>query len=386
MGRDNRIRVNKQIYEWAIMESQKDFEEIKARFNRIEDWVDQISRPTFRQLERLANYLKVPLGYMFLDEPPKSDIIETEFKTIADKLPDISKNLKDTIYNMGRRQDWIGRHRQGRGWEKIIPDNINTADRNNVPKFAELTKDFLDIDEFWYENFKAGRLAYNFLRGKMELKGIIVMQNGVVGLNTHRKLDINEFRGFVLYDELAPLIFINRNDSQAGRIFTLIYEYIRVLSGEDDVLIGDGSGMDDKSEKQVHNIAVEFLMPESHLIGRWDEEDKGLGQIRELSKLFHVDRLYLALRLEKLGLIDNTLISKVEESIKKDLERKAKARKSTGGDYWATYRSRFSDNFIRSVVQSVESGEMSYSHALNLLNISAKNYNTLRESIIGYEQ
>ncbi len=44
------------------------------------------------------------------------------------------------------------------------------------------------------------------------------MQNGgVVGSNTRRKLDIEEFRGFMLYDEYAPLIFINANDSISGK-------------------------------------------------------------------------------------------------------------------------------------------------------------------------
>ena len=43
MAETNKIKVKKEIYEWAIKESQKDFEEIKARFNKIEDWIAQSS-------------------------------------------------------------------------------------------------------------------------------------------------------------------------------------------------------------------------------------------------------------------------------------------------------------------------------------------------------
>ena len=107
MTNGNRIKVNKEIYIWAIKESRKSFEEIEDRFENIEAWMSQDILPTFRQVEDLANFLKVPLGYMFLDNPPKTDIIESEFRTVGNKIPEISKELKDTLYNVGRKRDWL---------------------------------------------------------------------------------------------------------------------------------------------------------------------------------------------------------------------------------------------------------------------------------------
>ncbi len=37
-----------------------------------------------------------------------------------------------------------------------------------------------------------------FLEKKLEEAGVLVMQNGVVGMNNYRRLDINEFRAFML--------------------------------------------------------------------------------------------------------------------------------------------------------------------------------------------
>ncbi len=83
----NRIVVKVEIYKWAIRESQKEIEEIKEKFLNIEKWIDQELHPTFKQLESLADYFKVPFGYMFLDKPPASNIMGREFRTIGNKKP-----------------------------------------------------------------------------------------------------------------------------------------------------------------------------------------------------------------------------------------------------------------------------------------------------------
>lgn len=380
MTRGNRIEVKREIYEWAIKESQKDFEEIKARFNKIEDWIAQSSHPTFRQLEELANFLKVPFGYMFLNKPPKTNVIDAEFRRIGNKIPNMSKNLKDTIYDMSRKQNWISEYRKVNGWNKVIPDSFSDLDISDYFEFAKKAKDFLGLDEYWYDNFNDNRIAYNFLRDKIENKGILVMQSGIVGTNTRRKLDLNEFRGFMLYDDLAPLIFINTNDSQTGKIFTLIHEYIHILFGEDDIFLD--KDLDNKLEREVNSITAEFLMPKSHIETLWDEDDKSLNQIEKISKVFNVSKLSLAIRLRELGLIEQHLVNKVINLTEKDL--KNKLRNSNGGDYYNTIKSRYSRNFLETVILGAESGDISYTYAFKLLDVKGKTYDVLKERMMNY--
>ena len=54
----------------------------------------------------------------------------------------------------------------------------------------------------------------------MEHAGILLVVNGVVGNDTSRRLDPDEFRGFALVDEYAPLIFVNNADFKAAQMFT----------------------------------------------------------------------------------------------------------------------------------------------------------------------
>ncbi len=376
------VKVSKDVYVWAIKESQKDFEEIKSRFKKIEAWISQEEHPTFRQLEKLANFLRVPFGYMFLNKPPKTNIIESEFRTIENKIPEISKELQDTLYNMGRKKDWLSAYRREKGWGKLIPDDFSNLDQKDHNTVCRQAKEFLGIDEFWYKDYRDNRNAFNYLRERLEDKGITVMQNGIVGSNTHRKLSVNEFRGFLLYDDIAPLIFINTNDSPTGKIFTLIHEFIHFLLQEDDIFVDENLAIENADEKKINKIAAEFLIPASHVKELWNKDKNELEQIEEFSKLFHASKLAVAIKLNDMDMIKQPMVNKIKQKMETDW--KAKNLKSEGGNYYYNSRSRFGNSFLRTVIQGTESGDISYTYAFNLLDGSARTYDYFKEEIMGY--
>ena len=380
MTNTNRIKINKEIYIWAINESKKDFEEIEYKFKDIEAWISQDKFPTFRQVEDLANFLKVPLGYMFLDEPPKTDIIQSEFRTIGNKIPEISKELKDTLYNVGRKRDWLSEYRREKGWEKLIPDDFSDLSSKDINTICVSAKEFIDLDEFWYKEHRDNVSAFKYIREKLENSGITVMQNGVVGSNNHRKLNIKEFRGFLLYDDIAPFIFINNNDSATGKIFTLIHEYIHFLLEEDDIFIDEDAELKNGNERKINKITAEFLMPTSHIEELWDDSRLQTEQIEDLGKLFHVSAIALAIKLKDMNKINQQLVNEIMQHTNAGLENSVKS--GGGGNYYYTSRSRFGDSFLSSVIQGAESGDISYTHAFKLLDDSVKAYDYFKEELM----
>ena len=377
MATGSKVEVSRDIYLWAIEESQKDFIEIKNRFEKIETWISGEDYPTFRQVERLANFLGVPLGYMFLDEPPRTSIIESEFRTIGNKMPEISKNLQDTLYIMARKKDWLSEYRREKGWSKLLPHDFGELSRENILP----AKKYIDLDEFWYKEHRNKGTAFRYLRQRLEDKGIIVTQSGIVGSDNRRRLDVNEFRGFLLYDDLAPLIFINSRDSEAGKIFTLIHEYIHFLLQEDDIFIDE-----DSDETNINMITAEFLMPTSHVQELWDNIRPELEQIEELSRLFHVSRLAVAIKLKDIGKISRHVVNTVKQQTEKVLSERGEEVSNGGGNYYRTIRSRLGDSFLRAVIQGAEAGDISYTYAFDLLGGSAKLYDYFKEEFIGYER
>jgi len=376
MATGSKVEVSKDIYLWAIEESQKDFMEIKNRFSKIEAWISGREHPTFRQVERLANFLGVPLGYMFLNEPPRTNIIESEFRTIGNKIPEISKDLQDTLYIMARKKDWLSEYRKEKGWKKLLPDSFGDFSKGSVHRARE----YLGLDEFWYKQHRDKSSAFKYLRKKLESKGIIVMQSGIVGSNNHRKLNVNEFRGFLLYDDIAPLIFINSNDSEAGKIFTLIHEYIHFLLQEDDVFVNK-----DCDETNINMITADFLIPASHVQKQWDNNRSELKQIDELSRLFHVSRLAVAIRLKDMNKISQHVVDTIKKQTEVMQSKMGERESDGGGNYYLTSRSRLGDSFLEAVIQGAESGDISYTYAFNLLDGSAKLYDYFKEELFGYK-
>lgn len=379
----NRIKINKEIYIWAIEESRKDFEEIEDRFENIENWISQDILPTFRQVEELANFLKVPLGYMFLENPPKTDVIESEFRTVGNKIPETSKELKDTLYSVGRKRDWLNEYRSEKGWEKLVSDDLIDLKNNDIYSICRIAKEYLKIDEFWYREHSNNRTAFNYLREKLEISGITVMQNGVVGANNYRKLDINEFRGFLLYDDIAPIIFINSNDSINGKIFTLVHEYIHFLLGEEDVFIEEDLTSDKKEEQIINRITAEFLVPTSHVEELWNQSKNLKEQIEGLSKKFHVSMIALSIKLKDMNKINQGTVNEIKQYTKIRLENKSKEA-GGGGNYYNTTRSRLGDSFLSTVIQGAESGDIAYTQAFKLLDNSVKTYDYFKEEFMRY--
>jgi Zn-dependent peptidase ImmA (M78 family) len=102
--------------------------------------------------------------------------------------------------------------------------------------------------------------------------GILVVMNGVVGNNTRRKLDPQEFRGFVLCDRHAPLILINGADFKSAQMFTLAHELAHGWVNRDALFnLPDLDPGSSEVERFCNRGAAEVLIPTRELETVWPE-------------------------------------------------------------------------------------------------------------------
>src|SRR5208282_5042190 len=122
----------------------------------------------------------------------------------------------------------------------------------------------LGIESGWAARQPTWTAALRELFRKVEEVGILVVVNGVVANNNHRKLDPFEFRGFVLVDEYAPLVFLNGADGKAAQVFTMAHELAHVWFGSSAAFdLRELQPADEQMEKACDRVAAEFLVPEA---------------------------------------------------------------------------------------------------------------------------
>ena len=127
--------------------------------------------------------------------------------------------------------------------------------------------------------------------------------NGIVGNNTHRKLDPEKFRGFVLVDDYAPLVFVNGADSKAAQMFTLAHELAHLWFGSSAAFdLRELQPADDETERACNRIAAELLAPEHELRDAWTAALQSPNRYQVLARQFKVSELVAARRLLDLGL------------------------------------------------------------------------------------
>ncbi|NLJ70231.1 MAG: ImmA/IrrE family metallo-endopeptidase [Clostridiaceae bacterium] len=378
-----RVKVKPEIYFWMISESQIAPQDIEIKFDKLDQWISGELDPTFKQLQSFTNYLKIPFGYAFLEEPPQEDIIESEFRTLKNVMPVISKNLKDVISDMSYKQGWLSEHRQKNGWEPLFENILLETDSKDIIKIAQQIKDDLNLSKDWFENNKNPKEAYNYLRQVLETKGFIVMQSGVVGNYKRRVLNISEFRGFALYDDFAPLIFVNSKDSDKGKIFTLIHEAVHLFYKNDDVIVED-SVLKNANETTINRITAEILMPKEIILEQWEyagDLNSQVNNINKISNRIFVSSISLSIRLLQLGLINNEVVNEIQSQTSLNLQKKSKQNK---GNFWHDYFAKYSQSFIQEVIAATEGGTITHSDAFQLLDVKAKNYEIVKERAIQY--
>lgn len=379
------VNIQPAIISWAL--SQTSEEKLGAKLvENIKCWLDGTKNPTFNQIEDFSKKSHIPLGYFFLQTPPIEQISLLKYRTVDSiELTNPSRNLIDTIHEMEAVQEWMVNYRKEWNYDVICVVG-SLKDNTDISVIADTMRKDLGLDAEWYEECMNPSEAFNKVRGLLEECGIVVMMNGIVGKNTHRPLDINEFRAFVMVSEWAPLIFINGADSIAGRLFSLFHEMVHLWIGEND-LYNDRrySTRGIKPVEVICNaVAGELMVPNVAFLEKWNNNinDNIHEKIKELAKVFRCSNSVIARRALDNKKIDKDIYNQVITEAMEAYVR-AKQEKNSGGDYYRVARSKLDGVFVRALCESVNSGRTSFTEAYRLTNTTSKTFSEVASGLGG---
>lgn len=329
---------------------------------KVKKWEGGQNLPTFNQAQKWAVITQIPFGFLFLKAPPQEHLPIPDLRTVGGVFPHKpSLNLMDTVRDVLRKQDWYLEYLQDH--ERAPLPFVGRFNNHSPIKdvVADIRRVLGVTDAF-------ARMGYeDYVRALVsgaEEAGILVMRSGVALGNTHRKLDVSEFRGFAISNPMAPVVFINSADAPTARLFTLMHELAHIWIGSSGV--SDGSSQSARQEEAFCNaVAGEFLAPELIFRAHWVSDVHWEENLGPLAGRFRVSALVIARRARDLGYISNDQYGAYYRRILQEYRDKD----GSGGDYYRTAAIRNSTRLSKAVLAEAQSGRILLRDAGKLLGV-----------------
>ncbi|WP_256020505.1 ImmA/IrrE family metallo-endopeptidase [Corynebacterium sp. CCUG 51687] len=362
-----RVDIAEPTLRWALQRTGSTVEELAQRsdFRLVRQWLEGKVSPTLRQAEHLASLACIPFGYLLLDGPTDDQPDFPDFRTVdSKKVTEFSPALKETIYTCERRLSWYAEFARAEG---IDPPNFGGAwTLRDSPDDAVCALLPQLADAGWRPGkAPTGRENVLELADAIEHCGVLVMRNSVLGNNNHRKLDIDEFRAFTLFDGPYPLIFVNGSDYKVGQYFSLAHELGHVLLAAE----GLTGAMNDHHdvERWCNRFAAALLLPQHALLQEWDR-NPDLKRITEWA----YDAYRVSADTALWSLVGQCRLGKpqVQEFLRQRPSNPTPPIVSGGGDFFVTLKSRLGGRFLDTVTGAYVDGAISEEEASRQLGIA----------------
>ena len=365
---DTGIEINENLINWAIARAGYNEPDFFLQFPKIKEWIQNKKKLTLKQVEIISNKLHVPFGYLLLKSPPVEKLPIPYFRSINSNKT-INLNVFDTILSIKRRQEWLIEYLDENKYDQLdFIGKYNISDEIEV--IINDIKNNLGIEDGWASRFNTWEETLSFLTTKIEELGIIIVFNGIVENNTHRPIPVEDCRGFVIVDKLAPFMFINSTDGKAAQMFTIIHELVHLWLGESAGFENNKLlPANDPIEIFCDKVAAELLVPTKLFIEVWNKNKN----FKTLSKHFKVSSIVIARRALDLRLISKKDFFIYYESYLNDLRNK-KNKISSGGDFFATQKRRLNLRFANYVNTAVKENKLLFRDAYKITGLKGDTY------------
>ncbi|KGE87034.1 MAG: ImmA/IrrE family metallo-endopeptidase [Phaeodactylibacter xiamenensis] len=341
--------------------------------DKIAAWETGEEQPTFRQAQKLAERLRVPLPYLFLPSPPEENSPIADLRTLRNEArATFSLDFKEVLNDSLQKQNWYREYLQNTGQASPLEFIGKYSVESDVKTVARDIQAVLGLDE---ELRKSARSKSDFLSKlvqQAEEAGILILISGVVKNNNHRKLTVEEFRGFVLSDAVAPLVFINGNDTEAAKLFTFVHELAHLwvgASGVSNVEVKSAVENDfDQLERFCNQVAAEVLIPAEDFQSIW-QSDLSLEENLQRYRHYKVSDLVLLIRARQLRRISST---EFQQAYATRISWYKNRKRSSGGNFKNTLPARNSKLLTSALIAATLEGQTLYRDAARMLNVKVE--------------
>jgi Zn-dependent peptidase ImmA (M78 family) len=374
--------ITPKVLKWARETSKISIEDAAKKMDRpvstILEWESGNLQPTFKQAEKLAATYKRPLAVFFLPDVPSDFQVLQDFR--RKDSAEISTALIFMIREIQQKQKWLKTFLVENDQPKI--DFIGKYSIDDSPEsVAMYIRSVLEIDsiELGIEN------PFKEWINRVEANRIFVS----ISSNFHSRLKISsdDYKGFAISDSYAPFVFINSDEWETVKLFTLVHELAHLFidkSGiSNDINIDfRESNISEYNPVEVfcNKVAANALMTYDIFKSVWEnQKPSSQSDLINVAKVFGVSTLSVLYRAHNIGFLNHQTFESWKSVMDKEysefntiyLEKELKKRegKKGGPNYYLLLSKRNGVEFSRVVLDSFRSGSIRGVELSNLLNL-----------------
>jgi Zn-dependent peptidase ImmA (M78 family) len=377
------VKIGGAVLAWARKRAKLEPAQLGRRMGKgftadhISAWENGSALPTFAQAEKLADILHLPFGLLFMEKPPPVVLPIPDRRTVAGTAQgQPSLEFLDVVNDCLLRQHW---YRDERMFQKAQPLGFvgRFSERSPIDVVAADIASTLSINDELRRSSDTWEGFLGVLIDRIEAAGILVMRNSIAGYATRRGLSVDEFRGFVISDNYAPLVFINGKDARSAQVFTLAHELVHIWIGQSAISNANpktpAPELRDNIESYCNRAAAELLVPARNVAHLWRPTASAIDNIAALATFHRVSKTAAAIRVRDLNRISREAADAIiEAENQRFADKKAREKEKEGGPgFWTLFPSRNSPRLVDAVVSALREGRVFYRDAANLLGVRA---------------
>lgn len=374
-----RMPITPQVLTWARERAGYSATDLKYSFAAIEAWETGAARPSYRELEELAERFQVPIAVFFFPEPPSLPRPSFTFRTLgSNAFERFSLRMQCLIERTQYRQrNFAELCAKSPPPRSLIVHDLRISADNDTENIATKIRDYLGVSVAkQFEWSKQNKTLDNWRKLFLDV-GISVF------LEDFRQDDI---ASFALYDPRFPIICVDRTCYDWGEaLLTTCHSLIHLLfhtSGVDrcDPVFLEGLDTDGTLiEKLCDRLSTEIVVPDAVLMSEFSARYviSNLPQLTsELGHLFGVGERWMNDRLFNLDLITD-----IQHKETLDTWARRRGGGGGGGDETLEAYLTFGEAYIRLAFGCYDSNGIDEMELADYLEISPRLLDGLRELV-----
>jgi len=369
------ILVNPAVLIWARNSALATVDEAAARTGReakvITDWEAGRDRPTWSQLEHLADEYGVSVNALLLPQAPDTPLPPPDFRSPSGQEP---------LSRATRRELRRARHLQALLAEvPVLPrPGLPVIEPGQDP--AAVVRSALGVPTAQQVAWPHTNHAFREWRTAFNRLGILVLQYA---------LPYGELQGLSLAPAEGgpPVVLINQSDWINARVFTLLHELGHLVLAHEGGICDpwrQGPSLGAQSlEARCNRLAGAVLVPGDHLRAQPEAQQAGsqandeavMKLLRTLANRYSVSNQVVWYRMRETGLVDDkrfhALWPQLRPPGKKKRPRQPDEGDRKGVPRWWMAGSRYGPHLLNGLLGAVDRGALDSAQLMRALNLGS---------------